>query len=1329
MTSNLNLLSVGFDPFSGNEIEKVVITNQSQRELWLSCMLGGDDASLAYNESVSLNLKGDLNIKAFKEALYLLTLRHEALRAVISPDGEHLIIYKELFPELLLHGTDGLPLEKIPARIKTFIQEEIGKPFDIYNGPMFKVFLDQTAEQEHHFTLIIHHIIGDGWSIGIILEDLSKIYNALCKNEIPELPAAEQISDYALEQIDFAKSKDYQDTQRYWLDQFNETVPVLNMPIDFSRPGTRTYRGKRNDYPLNPELLTQIKQVSAKCGASLVSTLITAFECYLYHRTGQEDIVLGLPSAGQSAVGYFGLVGHCVNLLPLKSHIETDLPFSDYLKIRKSQIYDAYDHQRLTFGELLKTLNIKRDKSSIPLVPVVFNVDMGMDEKVKFDGLKHTLFSNPRVCQTFEISLNVNGSKESMILEWAYNTQLFSSETIDRMMAEFESLLENITRNPDISIYKALAHPDPFPDFSVHHTSLPENENLVSLFQKHAKNVPDQVALVCNGRSISYQELDKLSNQLANYLYSNGVNHCSMVPLCMHPSIELIVAILGVLKTGAAYVPIDPELPALRKEFIISSSTKEVLLTDTKIINELPVFEQILYLILDEKKSPVWSASELAVNINIAPDNLIYLIYTSGSTGNPKGVMIEHGAITDYLFGLQERLPEILECKSFALGTSIATDLGNTVLFSALALGATIHLFEKDNFNNPIYIHRYFKSHDIDYLKIVPSHWKYLSLDNQGLFPKKILMFGGESLPADFIETIRYTNNSCVLVNHYGPTETTIGKLMHIVDKQHTYNGTVPIGRPFSNTQVYVVDKHFNRCPIGIPGELYIGGKGLAKGYLNNLELTNKVFIDNPFSADHTDKLYKTGDLVCWLSDGNIQYLGRIDDQVKIRGNRVELGEIHNVLLKYKDVAQCAIITVDNEGQDKSLAAYVVAKQALNREGLISYLQKNLPDYMVPRLIMQIDEIPLTPNGKLDRKKLPAITHDEQRSYVKPSTPEEECLEKIWSEALGLTRVSIKDDFFELGGHSLIAIKVMVEIERQTGIRLPMASLFDHSSIDRLAKLLVGEMSLSAKWDALVPIKPEGSKKPIYLIHGGGLNIMVFKSMSKYMDPDQPVYALQALGINGETTLYDTIEEIAAKYNSEIMQVDPDGPYLIAGYSLGGKIAHEMVRQLLAMGKEIKMLGIFDTYAGSSSQGGKKAVEKVVRQLHKVPFFYKQFTERPKEAFSYQYLLVKKKLNKLNGNFKEPENEVFVYDPKILSSYENAYKIYKLSPLNIAIDLFRVKERVYFLDDLIYLGWKPYGMKGVEVHEIPGDHKTFLYPPNDKVLAEILQGVIDDKNI
>lgn len=1327
MRHKYNLEKVDHNPFTGNEIEKVVQTNASQRELWLSCILGGDDANLAYNESVSLLLEGLFDLSAFQKAIDDLTKRHEALRAVISPNGEDLIIYKDIRVELMAHDFRDVNKSQLNEQLKSFIQEQIAIPFDLYNGPLFNMYLHQLSAEETYFTLIIHHLIGDGWSIGIMLEDLGKFYNLHIRSEKPLLKNAEQISDYALEQVAFKNSNEYQSTLNFWLEQYRDVVPVLNIPLDFVRPSVRTYRGKRNDYLLDSELLANLKKLSALSGASLVATLITSFEIYLYHLSGQQDIVLGLPAAGQSSTGYFGLVGHCVNLLPLKSRVSPELSSLAYLKKRKSEIYDAYDHQRLTFSELLQKLNIKRDKSSIPLVPIVFNVDMGMDEKVNFNGLKHHLFSNPRVSQTFEISLNVNGSKEAMMFEWAYNTQLFNSSTIDRMMKEFELLLKTITANPDVPVKAALIHEQPFPHLSVSYAEVPPGLTIIDLIKRQAVLNPFKKAVASESNSINYKELEERSNQTANYLLSYGATAGKLIPICIAPSLEMVIGLIAILKTGAAYVPVDPNFPEQRKDYIISSCGETLVLTDKENVKSIgQQAHKLNVLVMDDAKSPVWNASKEDTDVQVSPNELMYIIYTSGSTGNPKGVMIEHRSIIDYLYGLQQVLPQILECNSFALGASIGTDLGNTVLFSALIQGAELHVFKKDDFNSTRYIHDYFKKNRIDFLKIVPSQWKYLMLDEAGLFPDKVLMFGGEQLPVDFVEYIVKSDVSCVLVNHYGPTETTIGKLLHIVNKDDNYEGTIPIGNVFSNTTMYVVNEHFNHCPVGVAGELYIGGSGLARGYFNNLELTDRFFISNPFNP--ASKLYKTGDLVKWLPDGKIQYLGRIDDQIKIRGNRIEIGEIQNTLLKHIDVQQCAVVVTDSQAGEKKLVAYVVAKNGkFNKESIIDFLKVRIPEYMIPRTIIRLDEIPLTTNGKVNRKQLPEVENEDERIHVKPSTKNQQIVASIWSDCLGIQNISVTADFFELGGHSLKAVKVMTEIEKQTGKRLPLSSLFANSTVEKLAALLHKEDSDKKNWDALIPIKTTGSKIPLYLVHGGGLNTLVFQYMSKYMDHEQPVYALQALGLNGNAELLYTIEEIAAKYNSEILEINPDGPYIIGGYSLGGKIAFEMVRQLLEMGKEVKLLAIFDTYAKWSNAGLDRMKKKFIRQIRKVPFIFKLFFKHPKQTIHYQFLIAKNKFFKLVGKKVDFRNEVFTYDPEILNSYETAYKNYHMAPMDICIDLFRVKERIYYLDDMIYLGWKPYGKKGINVHEIPGDHKTFLYPPNGSQLADILQRVIDQK--
>jgi amino acid adenylation domain-containing protein len=1327
-----NFIEVDFNPFEeGKDIEKVIALNESQKEIWLSCIIGGTPASLAYNESVSLELTGEFDINTFQKAVNYTVLRHEALRANVSHNGESLIIYKAVDSEIIFEDISSMDPFKVNEHLTDFVNHEIGIPFNLNNEVLFKFFLHKVSEDKYYLTIIIHHIIGDGWSIGIILEDLSTFYNVYSKNEIPRTDPPAQISTYALEQAAFNTTEHYKETQKFWLDQYKDDVPVLNMPLDYNRPPTRTYEGKRNDYALDGELLEAIKKLSAKANCSVVSTLIAAFEVFLYKQTNQEDIVLGLPSAGQLATEHLDLVGHCVNLLPLRSKITPDIPFIAYLKKRKNEIYDAYDHQKLTFSELLKNLSIKRNKANIPLVPVVFNVDRGMDDNVDFMGLTHRIISNPRVCQTFEISLNVNGSKDAMIFEWAYNTQLFASETINRMMEDFSALLKTLTSNPEVLISQALAKDNPFPEITPAYCVFPGDKTVIDLFLEQVKKHPQDKAVTIEGKSLSYDALNTKSNQLANYLISSGIKKGSLIPICLQPSLEMIVTILGILKAGAAYVPIDPEYPIFRIKHLCDESKSNIIISDQLNYNKLQEVNDINILAIDEDKCKVWQAERTMPSVVVTQNDLIYIIYTSGSTGLPKGVMIEHGSIMDYLFGLKAKLPILNECKTFALGSAISTDLGNTTLFSALTLGAELHIFAKDRFNHVSYIHDYFNKTKIDFLKIVPSHWKFLTHDNQELFPEKLLMFGGESLPGEFIKKINESDVSCAVVNHYGPTETTIGKLLHIVNKDKLYPTSVPIGKPFSNTSVYVLNKDLKYCPVGVPGELYIGGAGVARGYLNNQEVTEKSFISNPNPQNGDHIIYKTGDLVKWLSDGNIQYLGRIDDQIKIRGNRIEIGEIQNVLQKHPNVKQSAVLTEDVVNNEKQLIAYLVTETDIDKENIIAFMRDRLPDYMIPRMLIRLPELPLTSNGKIDRNALPKrdLPHViEEHTFVAPQNKEQELIAKIWAENLGLKRVSIIDDFFELGGHSMIAIKVMVEIEKQTGIRLPLAILFDNSTIEKLA-LNLSKPKQELAWDSLIPIKSTGNKPPLYIIHGQGMNIIIFKNLLNEIDEDQPILGIQPKGLNPEDEPEKTVEKIAAGYINEIIKDNPEGPYLLMGYSSGGTIALEMSEQLLEMGKRVSFLALLDTYYDGDSylrliKDGKIA-EVFSHAIKSVGCAFLYFSMHPKAFIEHKINFTLGTLynyyKKLNPIKVDLSNPLYVLD-RLQKAHQKAFRKYRLKKYKTDVTLFKANDKkMTYISNMQSNGFAPYMGGKLTFVDIPLAHLQFFDPKYVHVFSTKLQ--------
>ncbi len=1327
---------VEFDPFGDREIIRVTPAVEPQLEIWVSCAIGGADANRSYNESVSLLLNGAFDLSAMERSIQDLIQRHEALRSAFSADGSQICIYKAVPSNLVycdLTTNNGPQQEQF---IYDFKAKDASTAFDLLNGPLFRFALFKLSENAHYFTLTAHHIICDGWSVGIMLQDLSKFYSAHTKAEPVSIPDAIPFSRYAEDQWIFYQSKAYGETEQYWIDQYKDQVPQMNMPIDFPRPTLRTYKSQRDDYALDAELVAAVKKIGAKSGSSLVSTLLSTFEIFLYRLTGQEDIVLGLPAAGQSASGLRALVGHCVHLLPLRSHPHGELSFIDYIKQRKSKIFDDYDHQEFTFGSLLKKLNIPRDPSRIPLVPVVFNMDLGLDDGVAFEGMTHQLFYNPRAYENFELSLNASGSEQSLVLEWSYNTRLFKPATIRAMMEEFETLLRVVVKNPEIRIKDIPAAQGKHVQVPVLSGAFPEEKTIVDLFSEQAGNMPDLPAILFENEQLTYRELDEISNQLGHYLKKKGVRPETLVPVCIERSVNSLVGILGILKAGAAYVPIDPEYPAERISFMLQDTSASLIVSSRHCRDKIPPHENRELVVLED----VWDkiSQEPVVSPRNACDarGLAYVIYTSGSTGKPKGVMIEHRNVVSLVKAVDYVQ---LSGKDVLLSTGSPSFDATTFEYWAMLLnGGQLVICSEQTLLNASLLKEEINRRKVNIMWFTSSFLnQWVDLD-MGLFEGlKTILAGGEKLSEKHIEKLRKTYPALTIINGYGPTENTTFSLTYQI-KEKEISHAIPIGRPLNNRTAYVLNAQQQLSAIGTAGELFVGGAGVARGYLNQPGLTREKFIPDPFSPEPGARMYRTGDMARCLSDGNIEFLGRVDDQVKIRGFRIELGEIEQVLKQYRGIKHAVVVAKEDKENDKRLIGYVVPDGEFNKEGIISFLQSKLPAYMVPRLFIELNKIPLTSNGKLDKRALPdpdLLPGYGRKKNREPQTDVQKLIAGIWTDALKLRQISIDDDFFELGGHSLIAVKVMKSIEEKTGQRLPITALFEAPTVEKLSLMLdMDEKSIS--WKSLVPIKPDGNKPPLYIVHGSGLTVLVFHSLAKGLDTNQPVYGLQARGLNGVDEPFDTMEDIAACYISEILEQNPDGPYNLAGYSFGGIVAFEMAKQLEVMGKQVNMLAIFDTYADNSAHFDDwllKMSKKFRRQFPKFKFILQSFLKNPGKTIAYQLGLVNYKVNRLlapTGLVEKQldEDEHLEHSDKINQKHDIAFEKYKMSPYNGTIDLFRVKSRMYYLDDPIYLGWKPFALQGLNIHEISGDHKTFLLSPNVQELARLLRGILNERN-
>ncbi|RFZ90713.1 non-ribosomal peptide synthetase [Mucilaginibacter conchicola] len=1340
-TYNPQVSAQDFDPFAGPEIALIAPATEPQMEIWTSCLIGGNDASCAYNDFATIILNGpSFNKEAMLQAVQALSDRHEALRSVFSADGANIIVYKNPEVKVDYHDLSAQDDEQNRQFVKNYCRQLAITPLDLINGPLFKIALIKLNDGEHQVVILTHHIVCDGWSMGLVMQDLGKLYSAYAQGQQPNLPAAPRFSDYAVDEANAKDSPEHIETEQYWIDQFKGSDHLLDVPTDNPRPTPRTFKSTRADYGLDTALVADLKGLARKTGTSLVTTILASFEVFLHQLTGQDEVIIGLPAAGQSATGNFGLVGHCVNLLPLRSFPHGAQTFANYLKDRKSVVLDAYDHQQYTFGSLLKRLAIPRDPSRLPLVPIMFNIDIGMEDGIAFYDLKHRYLNNPREYETFEIFLNITDNKGTLTFEWSYNTQLFQAATISRFMQEFEYMLRYVIKTPDVLIGKlplmnAEQVREQLNKWNDTRVEYPKEKPLHQIISETAAQCPDNIALKFGGDEYSYAKLNAKANQMAAILIEKGVKVGDKVAISVDRNAELVIALLGIMKAGAVYIPLDPIFPINRINYMLEDSAAVVLITSKEYQGRYE--STATELLLEDIVAQLNSYPDTDPAVEVKGEDLLYILYTSGSTGQPKGVQIKHHNMVNFLYSMQKQ-PGLTAADKLLAVTTISFDIAGLELWLPLITGSQIVLADAATAKDGYALLEIIRNEKITVMQATPYTWRIMLEAGWGAEQVKVIC-GGEALPMDLAQRILERASS--LWNVYGPTETTVWSTLKEIKSS---DGFISIGKPIDNTYIYILDKFLNPMGPGAAGEIYIAGEGVAKGYLNQPELTAEKFVPDPFDNSTPGAImYRTGDLGTFTADGDLMYISRIDAQVKIRGYRIETGEIEFNLGKEEAIKQAVVVARNDKNGVAKLVAYILLndtfKKLENPADLIQQwridLRSSVPDYMVPDNFAIIDEMPMTPNGKVDKKVLAARDIDaaETVKYVAPATDTEKMLAAIWREMLGIEQVGIHDNFFELGGHSLIAVKVMARVEQETGERLPLAILFENSTIEKLAAVLDSDTN-AISWDSLVPIKPTGSKIPIYIVHGAGMNVLLFNTLARHMDDDQPVYGLQAKGLNGVDEPLNRIEDMAAHYVSSIFAQNPDGPYALAGFSFGGLIAFEMARQLKALNKEVRMLGMFDTYAYRTPHYDPWTTKQVKRGLYfgRKVWHSLTFQDGFEKTIRKRATAVSRSLTrlfwKLRYGDKQEQAGFFGYSHRIDEMNNDAQKYYRIQPSDLEIELFRAETRSYYLDDYIYMGWKPYALKGINIHSVPGEHNTMFKEPNDKTFARVLQDCLDKIN-
>ncbi len=1049
------LIAVDFDPFAEGELLLTVPATPSQTEIWLSVQMG-DAANCAYNLSQSFRLTGALNQSALESALQQLVHRHESLRTTFSSNGESLCIVAELPIDIPRIDLTALSPPERDLQLAQIVKQDLDRPFKIEQGPLFRAQIIKLAPQEHLLLLNAHHIVCDGWSWGILIEDLGALYSAAVQGIAPDLPAAEKFSDYARTEIAAAQQSDAADTEQYWLAQFADAVPVVDFPTDRPRPTFRTFNAARVDYDLDGSIGAGLKQLGKQFGCSFNTTILAGFEVWLHRLTGQTDLVVGIPACGQVASGQDRLVGHCTNLLPLRTQIDGNQSFTAYLQQRRSTILDAYEHQQFTFGSLVSKLALSRDPSRIPLVPIMFNLDRAATNNSQlFSGLELDSHLNPREFETFELFINAVELADKMVLECQYNTNLFDRATIDRHLSEFETLLRGIIADPEqvisqLPLLDTAARQQLLVNWNGTQADYPDPKCLHQLVETQAQLTPDAVAVVFEGQQLTYLELDLQADRVANYLISLGVQPETLVGICVERSLAMVIGLLGILKAGAAYVPIDPHYPLDRIEYMLTDAKINLLLTQHSLIHQLPQVQQLVCIDTDWGK--IAQSQTTAPKINLSPDNIAYVIYTSGSTGKPKGVEVLHRGVVNFLTSMQ-REPGITAADTLLSVTTLSFDIAVLEIFLPLVVGARVVLLSREDSMDGRKVAATIDAAEITMMQATPSTWRLLLEAGWAGNKQLKILSGGEAISRDLAAQL--LSKSAAVWNMYGPTETTIWSTVYQITGAEQQ---ISIGKPIANTETYILDAQLQPVPIGIPGELYIGGAGLARGYWHQPALTTAKFIPHPFSGDPTARIYQTGDLARYLPDGKIECLGRSDFQVKLRGFRIELGEIESLLCQHPTIAQATVIIREDLPGDRRLIAYLVAHpQSLTApipNELRQFLQQKVPDYFLPAAMVVLPALPLTPNGKTDRASLPApdsASLQLQTSFVPPTTPTEITLAQIWIQVLRIERVGTNDDFFELGGHSLLATQVISRARQAFAIDISLQSLFEQPTIAGLA--------------------------------------------------------------------------------------------------------------------------------------------------------------------------------------------------------------------------------------------------------------------------------------
>jgi amino acid adenylation domain-containing protein len=1168
-----------------------------QKALWFLHCSAPD--SPAYHVSFSARIHSVLDTAALKRAMQRIVDRHPQLRATFKVvDGQPV---QSIAPErelsFTVHATEGDDEDVLRHKIEAAYR----KPFDLAQGPLFRVDLFKAGHHDHVLLITVHHIVYDAWSLWVNLDELRELYGAELQGKAAALPAlASNYDEFARSLQGHLDSPQGEQDWAFWREQLSGDLPVLNLPIDHPRPPVQSLQGASHAFALDAGLTSQLKALAQARGVTLFMLLLAAYQVLLSRYSGQKDILVGSPVTGRTHPSVFNVVGYFVNPVVLRARLEGAPAFVDFLDQVRQTVIGSLEHQSMPFPVIVERLNPPRDSSVSPVCQVSFVLQKerkgggmiesvaGSDSSGVFDwgGLSMSYFDLPQQEGQFDLELELMDSGSTLFGSLKYNRELFEPATIDRLGLNFKRLLLSIVENPQGQVDQLRMLDEAERDLVLRGwndtaTDYPFLGWMPDLVAQQAQRSPEAIAVRFEQTALTYADFVAQVNRLANHLVGAGVRADVVVGVCLERSIDMVVALHAIQKAGGAYLPLDPQYPPDRLAYMANDAGIALLISHSQ-LRESCVGVTAPRLDLDLAHADLATSPDTAPHVTIEADDLAYVIYTSGSTGRPKGVAVPHRGFLNRLQWMQEQY-RLKPSDTVLQKTPFSFDVSVWEFFWPLMSGATLAVALPGDHRDAGRVVETIKAHGVTALHFVPSmlqvflgHAEAASCDTV-----KQVFCSGEALPFNLQQRFFEVMDTPQLHNLYGPTEASID-VSHWTCQRHALTPVVPIGVPIANTSLHVLDEHLNPVPIGVAGELHIGGVGLARGYLNRPELTQEKFIQDPFGHARGDRLYKTGDLARFRADGAIEYLGRLDHQVKLRGFRIEIGEIESVLVEHPAV-EATVVTVHESQGDKRLVAYLACgdHERPSVGDLRDFLGTRLPDHMIPSLFVMLEAMPLGPNGKVNRHALPSpevVRSGPDTEYVAPRSNLERDMALLWQQTLGLEQVGVKDNFFQLGGHSLLAVGLMTRIEQTFGPTLPTSTLFRNPTVELLSQAVQAHTA-GAAVSTLVPIQTEGDQPPLFCPAGGGGSVLYYQPLAKYLGPSQPFYGLQAVGLDGLCEPLRDIESMAALYIQEIRGVQPKGPYRIAGHCFGGLVAFEMAQQLRRAGEEIETLMLIDVPA------------------------------------------------------------------------------------------------------------------------------------------------------